>query len=139
MPYKSKSRKRRVDKMPTDGSNNGTGNTGATSGGNTTTTGAGIPMDNVVVRVNSHSKLATTGSGANSTTHSGSPSPTVMDAKPIPFREFDHYYRLRRADSGLKLAEEYEELKDWMTARNRTTKISQFTINKPKNRFVNIL
>ena len=98
MPYRSKSRKRRVDKMPTDSS-------------------AGTAVINME-EVSQHK--------------------VVSKSKSVPFDEFSQYYQKTRADSGLKLAEEYEELKE-LTAKKKSMKISQITINKAKNRFVNIL
>ena len=101
MPYKSKSRKRRVDKMPTDGCAVG-----------------GQPVINME-DVSEQQKV-------------------TSKSKSVSFDDFPQYYAKNRADSGLKLAEEYEELKE-LTAKKRSMKISQFTINKAKNRFVNIL
>ena len=98
MPHKSKSRKRRVDKMPTE----------ATPGT------AVINME----EVDQHK--------------------AISKSKPVNLDQFSQYYATNRADSGLKLAEEYEELKE-STTKKRPMKMSQLTINKTKNRFVNIL
>ena len=98
MPHKSKSRKRRVDKMPTE----------ATSGT------AVINMEEV------------------------SEHKPISKSKSVNLDQFGQYYARNRADSGLKLAEEYEELKE-STTKKKAMKISQMTINKAKNRFVNIL
>jgi hypothetical protein len=65
-------------------------------------------------------------------------SKVIPKSKPILLTNFNEYYLSKRADSSLKLAEEFEELKT-ICSKNKSAKLSQISINKPKNRFVNIL
>ncbi|XP_054716929.1 tyrosine-protein phosphatase 10D-like [Uloborus diversus] len=61
----------------------------------------------------------------------------VITNRPIKLKDFADHYRLMSADSDFRFAEEFELLKN--VGRDRPCHAADLPVNRPKNRFTNIL
>ena len=63
---------------------------------------------------------------------------SVMDtSRPVKLKDFAEHYRIMSADSDFRFSEEYEELKH--IGRDKPCISADIPVNRPKNRFTNIL
>ncbi|KAI8440643.1 hypothetical protein MSG28_001853, partial [Choristoneura fumiferana] len=63
--------------------------------------------------------------------------PAPRATRPVPVADFIDHYRLMSADSDFRFSEEFEELKH--VGREQPTTAADLPVNRPKNRFTNIL
>ncbi|XP_063616070.1 tyrosine-protein phosphatase 10D-like [Cydia splendana] len=63
--------------------------------------------------------------------------PAPRTARPVPVADFVDHYRLMSADSDFRFSEEFEELKH--VGREQPCTAADLPVNRPKNRFTNIL
>lgn len=61
----------------------------------------------------------------------------MMTTRPIKLKEFADHYRIMSADSDFRFAEEFELLKH--VGRDKACASADLPVNRPKNRFTNIL
>ena len=65
------------------------------------------------------------------------PDSVVETSKPVKSKDFAEHYRIMSADSDFRFSEEYEELKH--VGREKPCTAADMPVNRPKNRFTNIL
>ncbi|XP_063374991.1 tyrosine-protein phosphatase 10D-like [Cydia amplana] len=65
------------------------------------------------------------------------PAPAPRVCRPVPVADFVDHYRLMSADSDFRFSEEFEELKH--VGREQPCTAADLPVNRPKNRFTNIL
>ena len=65
------------------------------------------------------------------------PDSVVETSKPVKLKDFAEHYRIMSADSDFRFSEEYEELKH--VGREKPCLAADMPVNRPKNRFTNIL
>uniref|UniRef100_T1JB95 protein-tyrosine-phosphatase n=1 Tax=Strigamia maritima TaxID=126957 RepID=T1JB95_STRMM len=65
------------------------------------------------------------------------PESIIDTSRPSKLKEFPEHFRLMSADSDFRFSEEYEELK--MVGRDLPRTAADIPVNRPKNRFTNIL
>ncbi|QQP49547.1 Uncharacterized protein FKW44_010255 [Caligus rogercresseyi] len=65
------------------------------------------------------------------------PDSVMETSKPVKLKDFAEHYRIMSADSDFRFSEEYEELKH--VGREKSCTAADLPINRPKNRFTNIL
>uniref|UniRef100_A0A0K2UFV7 protein-tyrosine-phosphatase n=2 Tax=Lepeophtheirus salmonis TaxID=72036 RepID=A0A0K2UFV7_LEPSM len=65
------------------------------------------------------------------------PDSVMETSKPVKCKDFAEHYRIMSADSDFRFSEEYEELKH--VGREKSCAAADLPINRPKNRFTNIL
>jgi len=79
--------------------------------------------------------------GAGEMRHGGDnislPDSVVETSKPVKLKDFAEHYRIMSADSDFRFSEEYEELKH--VGREKPCLAADMPVNRPKNRFTNIL
>ncbi|XP_075972305.1 protein tyrosine phosphatase 10D [Anticarsia gemmatalis] len=63
--------------------------------------------------------------------------PAVRSSRPVRVTDFIDHYRLMAADSDFRFSEEFEELKH--VGREQACTAADLPVNRPKNRFTNIL
>nr|XP_027194856.1 tyrosine-protein phosphatase 10D-like [Dermatophagoides pteronyssinus] len=61
----------------------------------------------------------------------------IITNRPIKFKDFSDHFRLMSADSDFRFSEEFELLKH--VGRDRPCNAADLPVNRPKNRFTNIL
>ena len=61
----------------------------------------------------------------------------IETSKPVKLKDFAEHYRIMSADSDFRFSEEYEELKH--VGREKPCTAADMPVNRPKNRFTNIL
>lgn len=61
----------------------------------------------------------------------------IMTSRPIKLKDFGDHYRIMSADSDFRFAEEFELLKH--VGRDKPCAAADLPVNRPKNRFTNIL
>lgn len=67
----------------------------------------------------------------------GPSAPAVRTSRPVRVADFIDHYRLMAADSDFRFSEEFEELKH--VGREQLCTAADLPVNRPKNRFTNIL
>ncbi|XP_076348974.1 tyrosine-protein phosphatase 10D-like isoform X1 [Tachypleus tridentatus] len=65
------------------------------------------------------------------------PESEIITSRPIKLRDFAEHYRLMSADSDFRFSEEFELLKH--VGRDKPCTAADLPVNRPKNRFTNIL
>ena len=65
------------------------------------------------------------------------PDSVIETSKPVKLKDFAEHYRIMSADSDFRFSEEYEELKH--VGREKPCTAADMPVNRPKNRFTNIL
>ncbi|XP_076062887.1 protein tyrosine phosphatase 10D [Oratosquilla oratoria] len=65
------------------------------------------------------------------------PESMINTSRPVKMRDFAEHYRMMSADSDFRFSEEYEELKN--VGREQPCIAADLPVNRPKNRFTNIL
>ncbi len=65
------------------------------------------------------------------------PDSVIETSKPVKLKDFSEHYRIMSADSDFRFSEEYEELKH--VGREKPCTAADMPVNRPKNRFTNIL
>lgn len=65
------------------------------------------------------------------------PDSVMETSRPVKLKDFAEHYRIMSADSDFRFSEEYEELKH--VGREKPTSAADIPVNRPKNRFTNIL
>ncbi|CAG0922856.1 unnamed protein product [Notodromas monacha] len=65
------------------------------------------------------------------------PDSVIVTTRPVPLKDFAEHYRIMAADSDFRFSEEYEELKH--IGRDQACTAADLPVNRPKNRFTNIL
>ena len=65
------------------------------------------------------------------------PDSVIETSKPVKLKDFSEHYRIMSADSDFRFSEEYEELKH--VGREKPCAAADMPVNRPKNRFTNIL
>uniref|UniRef100_A0A646QCN0 protein-tyrosine-phosphatase n=1 Tax=Hemiscolopendra marginata TaxID=943146 RepID=A0A646QCN0_9MYRI len=65
------------------------------------------------------------------------PESIIETSRPVKLKDFPEHFRLMSADSDFRFSEEYEELK--MVGRDLPRTAADLPVNRPKNRFTNIL
>lgn len=63
--------------------------------------------------------------------------PAPRSSRPVPVDRFPEHYRIMSADSDFRFSEEFEELKP--VGREQPCSAADLPVNRPKNRFTNIL
>jgi receptor-type tyrosine-protein phosphatase beta len=58
-------------------------------------------------------------------------------SRPVKLKDFGEHYRIMSADSDFRFSEEFEELKH--VGREQACSAADLPVNRPKNRFTNIL
>ncbi|XP_055949262.1 tyrosine-protein phosphatase 10D-like [Argiope bruennichi] len=61
----------------------------------------------------------------------------VITSRPVKLKDFGDHYRIMAADSDFRFSEEFEQLKN--VGRERACNAADLPVNRPKNRFTNIL
>ena len=61
----------------------------------------------------------------------------IETSRPVKLKDFAEHYRIMSADSDFRFSEEYEELKH--VGRDQLCTAADLPVNRPKNRFTNIL
>ena len=65
------------------------------------------------------------------------PDSVIETSKPVKLKDFSEHYRIMSADLDFRFSEEYEELKH--VGREKPCTAADMPVNRPKNRFTNIL
>ena len=65
------------------------------------------------------------------------PDSVIETSRPVKLKDFAEHYRIMSADSDFRFSEEYEELKH--VGRDKPCTAADIPVNRPKNRFTNIL
>ncbi|CAG7729269.1 unnamed protein product [Allacma fusca] len=65
------------------------------------------------------------------------PESMIETSRPVKLKDFTEHYRLMSADSDFRFSEEFEELK--RVGRDQLCSAADLPVNRPKNRFTNIL
>ncbi|CAB3367061.1 Hypothetical predicted protein [Cloeon dipterum] len=65
------------------------------------------------------------------------PDSVMETSRPVKLKEFAEHYRIMSADSDFRFSEEFEELKH--VGREQACTAADLPVNRPKNRFTNIL
>jgi len=65
------------------------------------------------------------------------PDSVIETSRPVKLKDFSEHYRIMSADSDFRFSEEYEELKH--VGRDQLCTAADLPVNRPKNRFTNIL
>lgn len=65
------------------------------------------------------------------------PESIIETSRPVKLKDFPEHFRLMSADSDFRFSEEYEELK--IVGRDLPRSAADLPVNRPKNRFTNIL
>ncbi|XP_046394393.1 tyrosine-protein phosphatase 10D isoform X1 [Ischnura elegans] len=65
------------------------------------------------------------------------PDSVIETSRPIKLKDFAEHYRVMSADSDFRFSEEFEELKH--VGREQACTAADLPVNRPKNRFTNIL
>jgi cadherin 5 type 2 (VE-cadherin) len=60
-----------------------------------------------------------------------------FNSRPVKLKDFAEHYRIMSADSDFRFSEEFEELKH--IGREQACTAADLPMNRPKNRFTNIL
>jgi len=65
------------------------------------------------------------------------PDSVIETSRPVKLKDFAEHYRIMSADSDFRFSEEYEEFKH--VGRDQLCAAADLPVNRPKNRFTNIL
>jgi len=65
------------------------------------------------------------------------PDSVIETSRPVKLKDFAEHYRIMAADSDFRFSEEYEEFKH--VGRDQPCSAADLPVNRPKNRFTNIL
>jgi len=65
------------------------------------------------------------------------PDSVIETSRPVKLKDFGEHYRIMSADSDFRFSEEYEEFKH--VGRDQLCAAADLPVNRPKNRFTNIL
>jgi len=65
------------------------------------------------------------------------PDSVIETSRPVKLKDFAEHYRIMSADSDFRFSEEYEEFKH--VGRDQACTAADLPVNRPKNRFTNIL
>ena len=65
------------------------------------------------------------------------PDSVIETSRPVKLKDFAEHYRIMSADSDFRFSEEFEELKH--VGRDQPCAAADLPVNRPKNRFTNIL
>lgn len=65
------------------------------------------------------------------------PDSVIETSRPVKLKDFAEHYRIMSADSDFRFSEEYEEFKH--VGRDQLCTAADLPVNRPKNRFTNIL
>jgi len=65
------------------------------------------------------------------------PDSVIETSRPVKLKDFSEHYRIMSADSDFRFSEEFEELKH--VGRDQPCGAADLPVNRPKNRFTNIL
>ena len=65
------------------------------------------------------------------------PDSVIETSRPVKLKDFGEHYRIMSADSDFRFSEEFEELKH--VGRDQPCGAADLPVNRPKNRFTNIL